>query len=200
MVVKPIIAILLLTSISGLYAKNKHSKKQDGASPDSRDTITVVAHIPFAGGAVTSFTSTQHYDRSYVYAEHESGKSVTLIDVTNINRPEVLGEMTNPDPSTSESLVAATGNIALESDSPTVDSKAATTQTLRIMDFSDPAHPLIAQEFKGVTAASRDAGKNLIFLANSEGIWILKQHFGEDPAVDREYNYEVIYGESMYRH
>jgi hypothetical protein len=200
MVVKPIIAILLLTSASGLYAKNKHPKKPDGASPDSRDTITVVAHIPLGGGAVTSFTSTQHYDRSYVYAEHESGKSVTLIDVTNVNRPEVLGEMANPNGSTSESLVAATGNIALESDSPAGDSKAATAQTLRIMDFSDAAHPLIAQEFKGVTAVSRDTGKNLIFLANSDGIWILRQHFGEDPAVDREYNYEVIYGESMYRH
>ena len=200
MVVKPVIAILLLTSAAGLYAKDKHSKKQNGASPDSQDRITVVAHVPLSGGAVTRFISTQHYDRSYVYAEHESGKSLTLIDVTNANRPEVLGEMAYPGSSTSASLLAATGNVALVSDSPAVETKAAAPQTLRIMDFSDPAHPVVAQEFKGITATSRDTGKNLILLANADGIWILQQHFGEDPAVDREYDYKVVYGESMYRH
>jgi len=200
MVVKPLVTILLLVSAAGLYAKDKHPKKQSGASPDSQDTITVVAHIPLTGGVVTRFISTRHYDRSYVYAEHESGKSLTLIDVTNANRPEVLGEMAYPGSSTSASLLAATGNVALVSDSPALETKPGTPQTLRIMDFSDPTHPVVAQEFKGITANSRDTGKNLILLANSDGIWILQQHFGEDPAVAREYDYKVIYGESMYRH
>src|ERR1700759_79122 len=113
MVVKPIIAILLLTSVSGLYAKGKHSKKQDGAS---QDRITVVAHLPLSGGPVTRFISTQHYDRAYIYAEHEAGERLTLLDGAHANQPEVLGEMAYPGSSTSASLLAAPGTVALVSD------------------------------------------------------------------------------------
>jgi hypothetical protein len=196
-VVKPTILLLVLVGAAGLYGKDKRPKTQDDSS---RDKITVVAHVPATGGAITRFIATQHYDRSYVYAEHESGKTVTLIDVTNSNRPEVLGEMAYPDGSTAASLLAATGNVALVSDARAGETKSGAPQTMRIMDFSDAVHPVVAQEFKNITAISRDAGKNLILLANPDGIWILQQHFGEDPQVDRDYAYKVVYGESMYRH
>ena len=193
---KPVIAILLLTGVfASLYGKDKNPKKQDDPS---QDKITVVAHIPLTGGPVTRFIPTQHYDRSYVYAEHESGRSLTLIDVTNAKHPAVLGEMAYPDGSASVSLLTANGTVALVADSPTSATKPGAPQTLRIMDFSDPLHPIVAQEFKGITATTRDTVKNLILLANADGIWILQQHFGEDPAVVKSYAYKVWYGESMY--
>jgi hypothetical protein len=66
------------------------------------------------------------------------------------------------------------------------------------MDFSDPKNPKVAREFTGVTATSRDNQRGLIFVANPEGIWILRQHFAEDPDVQRAYEDYVIYGSSMY--
>jgi len=195
--VKSAIVVLLLAGAAASYGKDKNLKKQDDPSQDS---IAVVAHIPLTGGPVTRFIATQHYDRSYVYAEHESGKSLTLIDVTNGSQPRVLGEVAWPDGAASASLVAATGTAALVSDATAVQTKPGAPETIRIMNFSDPLHPAVAQEFKGITATSRDARPGLIFLANAEGIWILQQHFGEDPAVDRDYAYKVVYGESMYRH
>lgn len=195
-VVKPVIFILFLACTAGLYGKDKKPKKQ----PDdpSKDKITVVAHIPLTGGPVTRFITTQHYEQSYVYAEHESGKTLTLIDVTNAQRPAVLGEMVYPDGAASASVLSATGTVALVSDSPSLETKPGAPQTMRIMDFSDPAHPTVAQEFKGITATARDTRKNLILLANPDGIWILQQQFGEDPAIERSYAYKVWYGESMY--
>jgi hypothetical protein len=63
------------------------------------------------------------------------------------------------------------------------------------MDFSDPLHPRVAQEFKGITAISQDARPGLIFLANPDGIWILQQHFAEDPEIEKNYAYKVLYGD-----
>jgi hypothetical protein len=184
-----------MTGAVALYGKDKHPKKQDDSS---QDQITVVAHIPSTGGPVTRFISTQHYSRSYVYAEHESGKTLTLIDVTNPSQPAVLSDVAYSDGSASTSLLTATGTAALVSDTPTPDAKPGPAQVIRIMNFSDPSHPAVAQEFKGVTATSRDAQQGLILLANADGIWVLQQHFALDPAVEKSYAYKVVYGESMY--
>ena len=192
---KSVIILLLLTGAAASYGKDKTLKKTDDSS---QDKITVVAHIPLTGGQVTRFIATRHYDRTYVYAEHESGRMLTLIDVTNAGQPIVLGDVAWPDGGASTSLLAATGTAALVSDAAAVETKPGAAQTIRIMNLSDPAHPSVTQEFKGITATSRDARPGLIFLANTDGIWILQQHFGEDPAVDKSYAYKVVYGESMY--
>jgi hypothetical protein len=193
--VKPVIVFLFLTAAVASYGKDKHPKKQDDSS---QDQITVVAHIPSMGGPVTRFIATQHYGRSYVYAEHESGKTLTLIDVTNPSQPAVLADVAYPDSSASSSLLTATGTAALVSDTPAVDARPAPAQIIRIMNLEDPLHPTVAREFKGVTATSRDAQPGLILLANADGIWILQQHFALDPAVERSYAYKVLYGDSMY--
>jgi hypothetical protein len=187
--VKSAIVFLLLTGAVASYAKDKKPKKQDDSS---QDQITVVAHIPSTGGPVTRFIPTQHYGRSYVYAEHQSGKTLTLIDVTNPGRPTVLADVAYPGSSASSSLLNATGTAALVTDTPVVDVKPAPAQNIRIMNLADPLHPTVAQEFKGVTATSRDQ-PGLILLANGDGIWILQQHFALDPAVEKSYAYFVTH-------
>lgn len=67
------------------------------------------------------------------------------------------------------------------------------TQTIRIMNFSDPQHPVVDREFAGVTAISRDEGRGLIFIANPQGVWILRQRLAEDPEVEKAYEQRVLY-------
>jgi hypothetical protein len=193
--VKSAIIFLLLVGAAASYGKDKKSKKPDD-SP--QDAITVVGHIPLTGGPVTGFTATQHYSRAYVYAEHEAGKGLTLIDVTDASQPRVLSDVGDPSASGSASLLAAAGTAVLVSDSALAAVKPAATQTIRIMNFSDPLHPTVAQEFKGVTAMTQNVGPGLILLSNADGIWILQQHFALDPAVEKRYAYKVVYGDSMY--
>jgi hypothetical protein len=66
-------------------------------------------------------------------------------------------------------------------------------QTLTIMDLSDPQHPKVAREFTGVTAIGKDDKRGLVFIANGEGVWILQQHFADDPQVEEEYTRQVLY-------
>jgi len=188
-------AVLLAGLILGPAASAKNKKT---AAPDPKDEIEVVGHIPLTGGPVKRFVATQHYSSYYLYAEREAGGSATLVDVTKTGEPAVLGDVAYAPNSGSGSLTVVAGTAALVSNEPAASTSVTAPQTIRIMDFSDPKAPKVAREFTGVTAMSRDGGRGLIFIANADGIWILRQHFAEDPEVQRAYEDYVIYGPSMY--
>ena len=176
---------------------NAKNKKPKTGPPDPTDQIEVVGHIPVTNGPVRRFLATQHYSSYYLYAEHEGGAQVTLIDVTKTDHPAVLADVAYMPSKARGSVAVVAGTAALVS-SDASSSTALPPQTFRIMDFSDPKNPKLAREFAGVTAISRDDKRGLIFLANPEGIWILAQNLAEDPEVKRAYEYYVIYGSSMY--
>ena len=129
---------ILLTMAMGLVAashaaqgKDKN-KKSPGNYPE--DSIEVVGHIQLGNGTVTHFVTTQHYSRSYLYVEHEGGKNVTLIDVSDPAHPSVLGEIPSAPNRASESLLAVTGTAAIVTDH-SANETAAAPQTIRIIDF-----------------------------------------------------------------
>jgi hypothetical protein len=181
------ISILLISAIP-VYAKNKHPAKQP---PAQQDEIAVLAHLPLTAGPITRFLTTQHYRREYLYAENESSKAVTLLDITTVQRPAVLAEMTFPS-GMPENLVAVTGNVALVSNTASLAASSMTPQSFRILNFADPLHPTVQQEFTGVTALSRDDRRGLIFLANPEGIWILQQRLALSPE-DEKLQKEILH-------
>ena len=180
---------LLVLSL-GVQAKDKKPKV---APKEPQDEIEVVGHIPLTNGPIRRFIATQHYSSTYLYAEHDAGKGVTLIDVTKVTKPTVLADVAYPSSGGSGSLFAVAGTAVLVTEEQGAAPPLAAPQTIRIMDFSDSQHPKVAREFAGVTAISRDQGRGLIFLANPEGIWILHQTFAEDPEVEKAYANYVRY-------
>ena len=164
---------------------------------DAKDGIEVIGHVPLSGSAVTQFIATQHYSSFYLYAERADGKA-TLIDVSKTDQPAVLGDVAYAPGTGTSSLALVAGTSVLVSSEPNPANKADAPQTLKIMDLSDPEHPKVAREFTGVTAISKDDNRGLIFLANAEGVWILRKHLALDPDVQRAYEDYVIYGSSMY--
>jgi hypothetical protein len=179
----------LLLSFAILLPAKGRSKKQ--TKPD-QDEIEVIAHVPVNDTPVTRFLETRHYRRDYLYAEHASQKNVTLIDVTNPDKPAVLAEIPFPTAS-SDQLQTVTGNVALVATSNvTADPKAADPQTFRIMSFADPTHPVVKQVFENVSAVGHDDERGLIFLANPEGVWILRQHFAMDPEYVKEWEHMML--------
>jgi hypothetical protein len=180
------VAILGLMMVIPLPAKDKKPK---AAAP--QDAIDVVAHIPLTGGPVRRFLATEHYSSHYLYAEHDAGANVTLIDVTRPNQPAMLADVAYPAATGSDRLMVVSGTAALVTSGETP--QLAPLQTIRVLDLSDPQHPKVAREFDGVTAISRDDPRGLIFLANADGLWILHQKRAEDPEVEKAYAHHVIY-------
>jgi hypothetical protein len=196
---KSSLSVLLAGLVILASVASAKDKKPKTSPQDPKDAIEVVGHIPLTDGPVTRFLTTQHYSSYYLYAEHGAGKNVTLIDVTKTNQPLVLANVPYASGSGSENLSMVAGTAALVTSEPTAPAAAPAPQTIRIMDFSVPQSPKIAREFTGVTATSTD-DRGLIFVANTDGIWILRRHLAEDPEVDRAYANYVLYGSSMYPH
>jgi hypothetical protein len=189
--------MLLLAGLALSPCASARNKKPKAADP--KDEIEVVGHVPLTGGPVKRFLATQHYSSYYLYAEHENGGNLTLIDITKTDQPAVLADVASAPNGASSNLTVVAGTAALVSSEPGTSSSAVQApQTIRIMDFSDPQNPKVAREFTGVTAMSKDGGRGLIFVANADGIWILQQHLAQDPEVQRAYEDYVIYGSSMY--
>lgn len=184
---------LALLAVLTAWAPSVSAKSKKALPPEPKDEIQVVGHIPLTDGPVRRFFETQHYSSYYLYAEHEGGGNVTLIDVTKTNQPAVLADVAYaPNSGSGSSLSVVAGTAPLVT-SEAATSTAAPPQTIRIMDFSDPRNPKVAREFTGVTATSRDDRRGLIFIANGEGIWILQQHLAADPEVEKAYANYVLY-------
>jgi hypothetical protein len=180
---------------SAAVATNARNKELESLQSRPMDAIEVVGHIALAGAPVTHFVCTEHYNSDYLYAERGAGKDITLIDVTKTEQPSVLANVPDAPDGSSESLVAVAGTAALVSTEQGTPAAATTPQTLRIMDFSDPQHPKVAREFTGVTAIGRYEKRGLVFVADSAGIWILRQHLAQDPKVEEEYSRTVLYNQ-----
>jgi hypothetical protein len=167
-----------------LNAKPKHHHE----APD-QDQIAIQSHIQLAGAPITGFIATQHYNRSYVYAERGAGNPVTLIDVTDTAHPVVVSEISMT--AGSSALLSVAGTAAIMGQGPA--SKEVVPQSVSIMDFSDPAQPKVTRTFEGITALEKVSNGAVILLANKEGVWVLKQHFALDPKLEEEYAKEVVY-------
>jgi hypothetical protein len=178
------LALSLVSITVPLFAKDKHPK----LAP--QDEIQVVGHIADNEGPIVRFLATQHYRRNYLYAEHQSGKQLTLVDVTDVAHPTLLAQV--GDGPTGGELINVTGNAALVAESNAPSQPSSAVQTFRILSFADPAHPVVQREFTGVTATARDEKRGLIFLANGDGIWILQQHFATDPEFEKEWEHMML--------
>ncbi len=158
-----------------------------------RDGIEVVGHLALNGGDVTRFIATRHYNSYYLYAARGAGNAFTLLDVTQAEHPAVLADVAYPPAAGTEALAAVAGTAALVTIAQNAPSPAPMSQTLRVMSFADPRHPAVQREFSGVTAIGRDERRGLFFIANSEGLWVLRQRLALDPAIEDEYARYVLY-------
>jgi hypothetical protein len=177
-----------LAVASTVMAKDKQKQKTT-----DRDRIDVEAHIAASGGPIQRFSATRHFNRLYVYAERGPGQPVTILDLTNPAKATVISQLESSSAVPSGNLVAVAGTAAIATSASAPANPA--TQTIRLMDFSDPANPKVTRQFEGVTAVEKFPN-GLIALANSDGIWILSQHLADDPEVQERYARKVLYGEN----
>jgi hypothetical protein len=184
-----LLAVGWLVSITAIHAATPRHAKIKPNPPI--DEIQVVGHIAVSG-PITQLLPTQHFGGYYLYAQHGPGKAVTLIDVTKPAEPSIVADLPCPPDGVSSNLIAVAGMAALAAEQPG-PSAPGPTEIVQIMSFADPAHPTVARQFPDVTAIGSDRQRGLIFLADNAGVWILLEHFAEDPAIERAYDNYILY-------
>ncbi len=101
-----------------------------------------------------------------------------VVDVSKPEKPNLLKRTAAPNPATAGSVQMVSPDVAIaqapEKTPETLTSSNHPTETVRILDFSDPRNPKVLQEFNEVTSLLPDGGHGLIYLTNNEGLWVLR--------------------------
>ena len=138
----------------------------------------VIAHLALKDAPGSEMLLQSKGDRQYLYVQKASKQGFTLIDVTKPVLPTLVSqsdksadaaagklEIVGPDVGLAEVPDKNSKGVIRNTDSP--------TETVRVLDLSDPAHPKVLQTFTGVTSILQDPSRGLIYLANNDGLWIL---------------------------
>lgn len=177
----PVLSVLLAFAFASpqLQAKDPH-KAEPSKSPE------VVAHIPLNSAAtVQMFTRRDNKGRLYLYALHQSGQAVSVIDITDAARPALVSQAAPPSPTGYGNVQTIGINTALVEipDQPATPANVTPAKNIALLDISDPAAPHVTLRFAGVTAVYRDDSRSLLFIANNEGLWVVRHYEPPDIGV-----------------
>lgn len=140
----------------------------------------VIAHLPLSGGARQMF-SQQEGGRQFLYVRQSPQQGVTVIDITKPERPKVVNQvplenliMVSFGLAISETPEnSATGGASLGDGNAEGPPGSGAPESVRVLDVSDPARPQTVRDFDGVTSILQDSSRNLLYVANGDGVWIV---------------------------
>jgi hypothetical protein len=173
----------LLGSILAL-APTAGAQSSASASPVQ---VNVAGHVELPGMRVKQMFLQQRGDKSYLFLRRADKNAFALVDVTNPSKPVLVQRHDLEEPAGGSVDLPAQGSalaIALIPTSASGSGASATpaaasalpTETVRLLDTSDPRHPKTIKTFKGVTSITTDDGRRLVFLVNNDGLWVVSHH------------------------
>lgn len=163
-----------------------------GAQPSSQDSIDVIGHLELPGSTtVNDIRTSTHWTQRFLELSDYQHRTLTVVDVTDPAHPKEVKQLALPAHSTRADAEAMTGNIALLTENVSQANKAS--ESLSIVDFTDPSHPEVVRKFDNVSAFRKDVG-GIIYVAGADGLWILKQIEAPDQKLDAAYRDYILYG------
>jgi hypothetical protein len=117
-------------------------------------------------------------EKHYLYIQQSTKQGFMIVDVTKPEKPSLLKRTAESNQSTAGNLQMVSPDVAIaeapEKTPTTLTSNSHPTETVRVLDLSDPRNPKTLETFNKVTSILPDGGHGLIFLTNNEGLWILR--------------------------
>ena len=164
-------SLLLLSAL--LASANDHP------SPKPTDVpATVIAHLPLPQATGSQMLLQRENGKHYLYVQQASKQGFMVVDVSKPDKPSLLKRTAESNQSTSGNLEIVSPDVAIaeapEKTPTTLTSSSRPTETVRVLDLSDPHNPKTLETFNKVTSLLPDGGHGLIFLTNNEGLWILR--------------------------
>ena len=166
--------VLSLLAIALAFASAK-----DQPPPKPTDvTAMVIGHLPLPQATGNQMLLQKDEGKSYLYVQQAAKQGFMIVDVTKPEFPALLKRTAELNKATTGNLQMVSPDIAIaeapERKPGTLTSSAHPTETVRLLDLSDPRNPKTLQEFNGVTSLLPDGNHGLIYLTNGQGLWILR--------------------------
>lgn len=179
-----VIVISLLTMVLAL----PRTAAAQYNSGETTESVKVVAHIELPGMHVNSMFVQQRDNKHYLYLHRPAKQSFAVVDVTKPERPAIVERATLPEPArgrmdvnAAEPLLAIA--VTPESNGPAKGAGpnagetaqiALPSETVSLVDLSNPKQPKTLKTFKGVTSYLPDDSRKLIYIVNPEGLWVIR--------------------------
>ena len=139
---------------------------------------TVVAHLSLPQATGSQMFLQKHDSKQYLYIQQASKQGYMIVDVTKVDRPNLLKRSAESNQATAGNLQMVAPDVAIveapEKTSATLTSSNRPTETVRMLDLSDPQNPKTLETFNKVTSLLPDGNHGLIYLTNNDGLWILR--------------------------
>ncbi len=139
---------------------------------------TVIAHLPLPQATGNQMLLQRENGKQYLYVQQAAKQGFMIVDVTKPEKPSLLKRTAESNQATSGNLEMVSPDVAIaeapEKTPSTLTSSNHPTETVRVLDLSDPRNPKTLETFTKVTSLLPDGGHNLMYLTNNEGLWILR--------------------------
>ena len=139
---------------------------------------TVIAHLPLPQATGSQMLLQRENAKQYLYVQQATKQGFMIVDVTKPEKPSLLKRTAESNQSTAGNLQMVSPDVAIaeapEKTPATLTSSNHPTETVRVLDLSDPRNPKTLETFNKVTSILPDGGHGLIYLTNNEGLWILR--------------------------
>ncbi|MGB7434853.1 MAG: hypothetical protein WBR26_05230 [Candidatus Acidiferrum sp.] len=145
-------------------------------TPQGHEVTKVVAHLPLENIHVNQMFLEKRGEKYFLFLHRPNKDAFALVDVTNpskpvlVNREEMKGYAPIQPPEGNSVVAISVVPDGAEHPAPTP------TYTLQLLNLANPKDVKVLKTFKGVTAFTPDDGRKLVYLVNSEGLWIVSHH------------------------
>jgi len=163
-------ALLLLVSLA--------SATEEQAPKPTDVPATVIAHLPLPQAAGSQMLLQREDTKQYLYVQQAAKQGFMVVDVSRPDKPSLLKRTADSNQSTSGHLEMVSPDVAIaeapEKTPATLTSNNHPTETVRVLDLTDPRNPKTLETFNKVTSILSDGRHGLIYLTNDEGLWVLR--------------------------
>jgi hypothetical protein len=139
---------------------------------------TVIAHLPLPQATGNQMLLQKENGKQYLYVQQAGKQGFMVVDVSKPEKPSLLKRTAESNQATSGNLEMVSPDVAIaeapEKTPATLTSSSHPTETVRVLDLSDPRNPKTLETFNKVTSLLPDGGHGLIYLTNNEGLWVLR--------------------------
>lgn len=160
---------------------------QPAAASPKQEQVSVVGHLALEGIQVKNIFLQQRGDKTYLFLRRVDKNAFAIVDVSDPAKPAVIDRNALAERKGSSVDLPAYGSGLAIAFVPDVDSGSSVapatnqvasppTESIRLIDLTDPEHPKVLRTFKRVASVATDEGRKLIFVLNDEGLWIVRHH------------------------
>lgn len=173
------LALFIPTLVILLMAVPSAPARTPSGSP--QESVKVVGHLPLDGMHVNQMFVQQRASKFYLYLHRPMKDAFALVDVTHPEKPVLLSRDALKEKPQSQLQPPASGSVLALSVTPEESASRAApaslqlpTETVQLVDMSNPKSPKSVKTFKGVTSEYPDDARKLVYLVNGEGLWIIR--------------------------